>query len=136
MMAVNLVVEYHSGADLLQNVAAIGKWVYVGNNLQLLDKKGNVLAVEPLANIKKLTFSASSNMTAMENIVVNSISIYPNPTQNILIIQGINAQNLRVYDLQGHLLKTEHGTQVDVSDLAESVYLLQIGTQVVKFIKQ
>ena len=59
MMAMNLLVEHRSGADLLQDVAKIGKWIYVGDNLQLLDKSGNVLATEPLANIKKITFSLS-----------------------------------------------------------------------------
>ena len=47
MMAMNLLVEHRSGADLLQDVAKIGKWIYVGDNLQLLDKSGNVLATEP-----------------------------------------------------------------------------------------
>lgn len=134
-MALNLVVEHHDGADLLQDVAVIGKWVYVGDNLQLLDKAGNVLATEPLANIKKITFAVFGGATATDNVAENSILVYPNPTQDILMIQGIEAQTLRVYDLQGRLLKTENGTQVYVSDLAEGTYLLQIGTQVVRFIK-
>jgi hypothetical protein len=41
-----------------------------------------------------------------------------------------------VYDLQGRLLVQEEGTQVDVNHLAEGTYLLQIGTQVVRFIKK
>ena len=86
MMATNLVVERSSGDNLLQNVALIGKWVYVGDNLQLLDKSGQVLATEPLSNIKKITFSAT---TSTENVQANSIVVYPNPTQDVLMIQGI-----------------------------------------------
>ena len=133
MMAINLVVEHRSGADLLQDISLIGKWIYVGEDLQLLDKQGNVLATEPLANIKKITFSVP---TATENVQTNAILVYPNPTQDVLMIQGIEAQTLRVYDMQGRLLKTENGTQVNVSNLAEGTYLLQIGTQVVRFIKK
>lgn len=135
MMAMNLLVEHRSGADLLQDVAKIGKWIYVGDNLQLLDKSGNVLATEPLANIKKITFSISSETTAQETVVANTILVYPNPTQDILMIQGVEEQPLRVYDLQGRLLQTENGTQISVGNLAEGTYLLQIGTQVVRFIK-
>ena len=134
MMAVNLVFEHRSGADFLKDVAAIGKWVYVGDSLQLIDKQGNVLATEPLANIKKITFSTDG--TAVENVQANSIVVYPNPTQDVLMIRGTEAQTLRVYDLQGRLLKTENGTEISVSNLADGTYLLQIGTQVVRFIKK
>ena len=136
MMALNLVVEHRSGADILKDIAVIGKWVYEGDNLLLLDKVGDVLATEALANIKKITFSTSGPVTNVENVDSNSILVYPNPTQDVLMIQGIDAQALRVYDLQGRLLVQEEGTQVDVNHLAEGTYLLQIGTQVVRFIKK
>ena len=136
MMALNLVVEHRAGADLLKDIALIGKWVYEGDNLLLLDKAGDVLATEALANIKKITFSTSGPVTNVENVDSNSILVYPNPTQDVLMIQGIDAQALRVYDLQGRLLVQEEGTQVDVNHLAEGTYLLQIGTQVVRFIKK
>ena len=135
MMALNLVVEHRSGADLLKDIALIGKWVYEGDNLQLLDKEGNVLATEALANIRRITFSTSGPVTNVENVDSQSILVYPNPTQDALMIQGIEAQELRVYDLQGRLLVQEEGTQVNVNHLAEGTYLLQIGTQVVRFIK-
>ena len=51
-------------------------------------------------------------------------------------MKGVESQMLRVFDLQGRLLKTENGVQVTVSDLASGTYLLQVGTQVVRFIKQ
>ena len=136
MMAINLVVEHRSGADLLQDISLIGKWIYVGEDLQLLDKQGNVLATEPLANIKKITFALSGTPTATENVQTNAIIVYPNPTHDVLMIQGIEPQTLRVYDLQGRMLKAENGTQVSVGNLAEGTYLLQIGTQVVRFIKK
>lgn len=136
VMALNLVVEHRSGAELLQDIALIGKWVYVGDDLQLLDKAGNVLATEPLANIKKITFSVSGSMTSIEDVQPSNIVVYPNPTQDVLMIQGIEAQALRVYDLQGRMLLQQEGTQIGVSQLSEGTYLLQIGTQVVRFIKK
>ena len=136
MMALNLVVEHRSGADLLQDIAIIGKLVYVGDELQLLDDEGDILATEPLDKIKKITFFVHGPVTNIENMDTNSILIYPNPTRDVLMIEGVDSQTLRVYDLQGRLIKTENSTQVDVSNLAEGIYLLQIGTQVVRFIKK
>jgi myo-inositol-hexaphosphate 3-phosphohydrolase len=101
----------------------------------LLDKAGNLLASEQINNIRKITFSDLTSDA--ENVPSeNAIIVYPNPTQDVLIIQGVQAQVLRVYDMQGKLVITERGTQVHVSDLSNGIYLLQIGTQVVRFIKK
>lgn len=136
MMATNLVLLKSDGQQQLQDIATIGKWIYVGDDLQLLDKAGNVLAAEPLANIKKITFAVSGDATSTENVAESTILVYPNPTQDVLMIQGAEAQTLRVYDLQGRLLKAEYGKQMQVSNLSEGTYLLQVGTQVVRFIKK
>ena len=133
MIATDLVLLRSDGSQQLQDIATIGKWVYVGDDLQLLSHDGEVLAQEPVMNIRKIMFAES---TSTENISANQILIYPNPTQDVLLINGIEAQDLRVFDLQGRLLKTENGTQLNVSDLAEGTYLLQVGTQVVRFIKK
>lgn len=134
LTAAKLVITPHSGATLTQDIHAIGKWVFVGNDLQLLDKEGNLLASEAVADIRKITFSHSA--TAVEDAPVTDILIYPNPTHDILIIKGIENQSLRVYDLQGKIVLRDYGTEVHVSHLATGTYLLQIGTQVVRFIKQ
>ena len=135
-MATNLVIEHRSGAEVLQDIAIIGKCLVVGDRIQLLDKSGNVLAIEALANIKKITLLTSDTSEDVNDTIVNTIVVYPNPTQELLIIQGIESQTLRIYDLQGRLLKTEWGNQISVGNLSDGTYLLQIGTQVVRFIKK
>ena len=134
-MATNLVLERRSDAEVLQDIAIIGKWIFVEENIQLLDKDGNILATESIANVKKICFAPPTN-TDVNDTLVNTILVYPNPTQELLIIQGIESQTLRIYDLQGRLLKTEWGNQISVGNLSDGTYLLQIGTQVVRFIKK
>ncbi len=134
VLATNLVIERYAGAEMVQDIAVIGKWVFVDTNLQLLDKEGNVLATEPLDNVRKIVFS--DEPTAVDNVEKGSIIVYPNPTQDVLYIQGIDAQILRIFNMQGSMLQTTEGTQVSVSHLPTGTYLLQIGTQVVRFIKQ
>ena len=134
ILATNLVIERYAGAEMVQDIALIGKWVFMDTNLQLLDKEGNVLATEPLANVRKIVFS--NEFTALDNVEKGSIVVYPNPTQDVLYIHGIEAQILRIFNMQGNMLQTTEGTQVSVSHLPTGTYLLQIGTQVVRFIKQ
>lgn len=135
-MATSLVLLQTDGSQQLQDIAKIGKWVFAEENLQLIDKDGNVLAIEPIAEVKKITFSISNSETTTENVAINSIVVYPNPTQDILHITGITPQTLRVFDLQGRLLIIDNSTQVNVSHLNTGTYLLQVGTQVIRFIKQ
>ena len=135
-MATSLVLLQTDGSQQLQDIAKIGKWVFTEENLQLIDKDGNVLAIEPIAEVKKIIFSISNSETTTENVAINSIVVYPNPTQDILHIAGITPQTLRVFDLQGRLLIIDNSTQVNVSNLNTGTYLLQVGTQVIRFIKQ
>ena len=133
-MATNLVLERRSDKEVLQDIDKIGKWVFVENTIQLLDKSGNILATESIANVKKIYFAPTS--TDVNDTLVNTIFVYPNPTQDVLMIQGAESQTLRVYNLQGSLLLTQWGNQISVGNLPDGTYLLQIGTQVVRFIKR
>lgn len=135
-MATSLVLLQTDGSQQLQDIAKIGKWVFTEENLQLIDKDGNVLAIEPIAEVKKIIFSISNSETTTENVAIKSIVVYPNPTQDILHITGVTPQTLRVFDLQGRLLIIDNSTQVNVSHLNTGTYLLQVGTQVIRFIKQ
>ena len=135
-VATNLVIEHRSGAEEKQDIATIGKLVFVEDSIQLLDKSGNILATEPIANIKKIQFATNGTNADVNDTVVHTIIVYPNPTQDILMIQGAASQTLRVYNLQGSLLQTEWGNQIAVSHLPVGTYLLQIGTQLVRFIKK
>ena len=136
-MATNLVLEPRSGKEVSKDIAKIGKLVFVEGNIQLLDKYGNILATESIANVKKICFAPPTEIdTDVNDTFANTILVYPNPTQDILMIQGAESQMLRVYNLQGSLLQTEWGNQIAVSHLPVGTYLLQIGTQVVRFIKK
>ena len=136
-MATNLVLQRTDGAQQLHDIALIGKWVFVERDLQLLDKQGNILATEPLDAIRGINFGTPSTPSSIESALQEGqIAVYPNPTHDLLIVQGAEAQPLRVFDLQGRVVKEATTNEVNVSDLAEGTYLLQIGTQVIRFIKQ
>lgn len=138
-IAINLVLEKTDATQESQDIAAIGKWLFVneGTSLQLLAHDGTILATESLNDIRKITFSTPSTPSAVEDALAEGlIAVYPNPTHDLLIVQGAETQTLRVFDLQGRIVKEATTNEIPVSDLANGTYLLQIGTQVVRFIKQ
>ena len=139
-MATNLVVETRSGSGLTNDIAIIGKWMFVGQNLALLDKSGSILAIEPLSNIRKIVFSPNVPSVPTDDAVVDTESlyvVYPNPTQDMLHIQGAtDTTPLRIYTMEGKLVTSTEGQTINVKSLTNSTYLLQIGTQVARFIKE
>lgn len=138
-VATNLVLVKSDGAQQSENIAAIGKWVFTdnGTTLQLLDKQGNSLAEESLDNIRKITFAEPSTPSAIEEALQSGqIVVYPNPAHDLLIVQGAETQPLRVFDLQGRVVKEATTNEVSVIDLHPDTYLLQVGTQAVRFIKK
>jgi hypothetical protein len=78
----------------------------------------------------------------IENINNTNIKIYPNPTNNIINIQGLNKneiKNVQLFDVQGKLVIvqtiTENGT-IDLSELNKGIYVIKIGEfaqRIVKF---
>lgn len=139
-IATNLVVETRTGSGLSNDIAIIGKWMFVGQNLALLDKNGGILALEPLSNIRKIVFSPSEPDVPTNDAVVGTESLYvvfPNPTQDVLHVQGATDETpLRIYTMEGKLVTSAEGQAIEVNSLANGTYLLQIGTQVARFIKE
>lgn len=135
VMATQLVLVPRTGQERTNDIALIGKWVFEGEKLVLLDKSGQVLAAEETSAIRKIVFR--DRQSAVENVADDVLVVYPNPTQDVLCISGADAQtSLRVFSLSGQVLTTAQGAQINVSALPAGTYLLQIGTQVVRFIKQ
>ncbi|MDB3866115.1 T9SS type A sorting domain-containing protein, partial [bacterium] len=59
---------------------------------------------------------------------INSISIYPNPTNNYLFIEGnINPVAISIYNLLGvEVISTKNTDKVDVSELSKGIYIIKI----------
>lgn len=71
------------------------------------------------------------------------LSIYPNPTTSVLYIQSgyLPTGSACIYNVSGKLCKTVHLvgeeiTEVSVDDLPAGMYILRLGTQTLRFIKQ
>lgn len=138
-MADRLVVEHRdASADYTEGIAAIGKWVFVDDRVQLIDHNGYLLGEEYMENIVKITFSETSPVpTSTDETQSSMVIVYLNPTHEMLCVQGVPDNiTLRVYSTTGQLLTTAQGTKIDVSHLPQGTYLLQIGIQVLRFIKE
>ena len=66
-------------------------------------------------------------ITDVEETHDNELTLYPNPANNYVRINGVEAAEVEVYNALGQLVKTIQGcNEINVSGLAEGVYLLHI----------
>ena len=55
------------------------------------------------------------------------INVYPNPAKDRVVIEGIEAAEVNVYNALGQVVKTVRGTnEIPVADLPQGVYMLRI----------
>ncbi|MBK8487329.1 MAG: T9SS type A sorting domain-containing protein [Chitinophagales bacterium] len=87
----------------------------------------------PNYNLGALTGSECDTLTSViQSIESNTISIYPNPANEYIIISGdINANDLlKIYSADGRVVLQEKiyttNTKVDISKLPSGVYVIQI----------
>ncbi len=69
-----------------------------------------------------------------------SLSVYPNPTTNVLWIEGVQEDNpMSIHSLSGNLVLTQTATQgtnkIDVTTLPDGFYILCLGCETFKFMK-
>ncbi len=138
----NLVIVPLSDSERTYAIQQIGKIRIEDHSACLYDKQGALLGCTPTRQIRRIVFSDQSETpTGFDKPFASAIELYPNPAQSQLIVQGIEAQQVvRVYSIQGQLLITAvadaNTATLNVSGLHTGSYLLQIGAEFVKFIKQ
>jgi hypothetical protein len=82
-----------------------------------------------------------SALGILDNKQSNTLLVYPNPTNNIINIEGLNINEnnlIQIFDVQGKLVITktinEKGT-IDLSELNKGVYVIKIGEVAQRIVK-
>lgn len=138
-------IEYLNGEEYKTTISSIARWEIDGANekFRLIALDGTLLAERNLYDdIRRIViFDDNEGNTVKTEDNLLSICVFPNPTQGMLYVDGINAgETIRIFSLDGQMLLSStagNGTiSLSVESLSNGVYLLQIGTEIVKFIKQ
>lgn len=135
----HLRIEFLAGEETFE-LALIGKITFSGNLMILYGNDGIQLGSTSTDLIDKIVFREEQT-TAISDVQTSTIQVFPNPTQDALFIRGIEGQQtVRIFSLQGQILQSALTTDgeaiLHVGNLPYGNYLLQVGAQVVKFIKE
>ena len=138
----SLFIDYLSDEDAEIVLNVIGRVEIKDEVFRLISVDGTELASCNLYEVKKISFVQSSTESNIVDNNSNSITIFPNPTRDVLFVNGLNSNDVvRLFDLQGKLILTSTASvdgksKMSVSQLPNGVYLLQVGVEIMKFVKQ
>lgn len=68
-----------------------------------------------------------TNLSVNNNCVEKNLSIYPNPANRIVSIEGVDVAEIQIYNILGQPVRTFTNThKINVEGLSEGIYLLRI----------
>lgn len=137
MHAVNITVVRVTNE--MTEVAAVSSMRFLpGQTIQFTMANGEKSEV---SGVRMINFE-NNDFTAVEDVVASSsIRVYPNPTADMLIIDGAKAkQEIEMYSLNGTKVfsaQSQEGVNtIHVAELPNGVYMLRLGNETFKLIKE
>jgi hypothetical protein len=120
--------------EILWTIDGAGAFIDQHNNL-FVEENGSVSVTATLSGNPTFTMSETTtvNLTdptlVMNNKLLQS-SIYPNPAQDYLIVQGVSLANIMIYNMKGQIVHKEFydnpGKRIDISSLLPGIYIVKI----------
>jgi hypothetical protein len=128
---------------LLPPTGAWSTWHTASLNLTLQNGLNNLTikssTTDGLANIDQVIYSsgvkdANCVVTGLDLELLETISIYPNPTKDFIHLS--KEVEWQVYNNQGQIMKNGFGAEVSLIDFMSGNYVLSVNGKVYKIIKQ
>jgi uncharacterized repeat protein (TIGR02543 family) len=80
-------------------------------------------------------WSSNQPSTDVESHTLGVVKVYPNPTSGMVTVESDGAE-VRLYSLQGTLLKRTSGNNLNLSGYPSGVYVLKAGSKTARIVKQ
>jgi hypothetical protein len=84
-------------------------------------------------NVEFVTFLTETQTTAVNDLLSNSVSVFPNPTSDKIIVNtDLNNCNYELVDVKGSVITSDnfnYSTEIDLSKNAKGIYFLKLKSQ-------
>jgi hypothetical protein len=133
---VTLIVTNTNGAEQTYQLTGESQLHFEDGERLIIENTTGADITLPLSEIRKIV---CAEVTGAEENTAAHLQILPNPSHNQVIIKNLsgNCQG-RIYTLDGRMVKAfeaSEGLMLDISDLSEGMYLLNIDGQTLKLMK-
>ena len=139
MAETSLIIQPLTGDEQANALAQIGYVKVTPDSLFVYSHGDVLLGKNAIKDIRHIRYGEPNEATSIEDVNVSTCRIYPNPTQDMLVIDNADCDKAYIFDLNGRLLQTaaidgDHAT-INVTSLPQGDYILLLNTQTYKFIK-
>jgi len=145
-LAENDVLKVYKGSNSNPSLTLVGEYT-AGNRPYTIDNwNGNKFYLVFETDGEGQAEGWEANYTTYAaNVEVNEltgISLYPNPANETINVNGISNSDVAIYDIYGKLIKEFselNSSSIDISDMSDGVYFMNIsnkdGVKTLKFVK-
>lgn len=132
---IHAVITKTDGSQQLYDLDENDRISFPNDEILVITQNGSDIQI-PISEIRKVTFD---EILATTDNGTESIGIFPNPVSNTFTISGINDfQQLNIYSIDGRLVRHDtvgSGQNIDISELPQGLYYVNINKQNLKLIK-
>ena len=132
---IHAVITKTDGSEQVYELSESDRISFPNDEILVITQNGTDIQI-PISEIRKVTFNEV--LATAENKAEN-IGIFPNPADNSFTVSGINeVRQLKIYSIDGRLVKQETvgcGQSIDISELTQGLYYVNINKQNFKLIK-
>ena len=132
---IQAVITRHNGDEQIYQLDENDRISFPNDEILVITQNGTDIQIS-ISEIRKITFDEV--LATAENEAKN-IGIFPNPADNSFTISGINGfQQMNIYSFDGRLVKQETvgcGQSIDITELPQGLYYVNINKQNFKLIK-
>ena len=135
-----LIIQPLTGNEQANALAQIGYVKVTPDSLFVFSHGDFLLSKAAIKDIRHIRFGEPNQPTSIDNVQsTTTCRVYPNPTQDRLVIENAEGEKVFIFDINGRLLQTANlqngNATLNVSPLPQGEYLLLLNTQTIKFIK-
>ncbi len=101
-------------------------WIDMTAHILAKGYASTTVIVESSAGQKQFDVAINGDLLSVSELT-GAVKVYPNPAGGVVRIEGVEADEVRVYNALGQMMKTVQGTnEIDLSGLVDGVYLVRI----------
>ncbi|MBP3467180.1 MAG: T9SS type A sorting domain-containing protein [Paludibacteraceae bacterium] len=136
--ASSLVVEALDGTTQVYDMAVVSKLDFTTSGSLKVVKTDKSEDVKSISATRKVVFSAEdAPATAISETSASALKVYPNPAKNEITVEGAE-NDILIFSANGNLVSTTKAADkavINVSSLADGVYILRSGDSAARIIK-
>ena len=136
-----LIIQPLTGNEQANALAQIGYMKVTPDSFFVFSHGDFLLSKAAIKDIRHIRYGEPDEQQGIDDVQsATTCRVYPNPTQDRLVIENAEGEKVYIFDINGRLLQTANlqngNATLNVSPLPQGEYLLLLNTQTIKFIKQ